>query len=74
MIDATKGLLLLRLAVDVIAGDRKDAVDVARQLMAIAVSIIPVDELKEFLSEQDRTFADLATDVAEQLKLEGKEP
>ncbi len=74
MIAPAQVVLLTRLVADVLAGDRTDAVAVARQLMAIAVDMIPVDQLKEFLTERDRNFADLATDVAEELKLEGKEP
>ena len=32
--------------------------------------MIPVEYLKEFLTERDRIWADLAADVAEQIKLE----
>jgi hypothetical protein len=44
--------------------------DGARQLLGLAVDMIPVDELKQFLTERDRIWADLAADVAEQIKLE----
>lgn len=66
-----QGLLLVRLGADIVAGDRKDAIATARQLMALAVEMVPVDELKEFLTDRDRIFAELATDVAEQIKLDG---
>jgi len=43
----------------------------AKQLLGLAIDMIPVDQLKEFLTERDRVFADLTVDVAEQMKLEG---
>lgn len=42
----------------------------ARRVMDLAVDLIPVEDLKLFLSEQDRTFADLTVDVAEAIKLD----
>lgn len=68
------GILLIRLGADIVAGDVKDGIETARKLMGVAVDMIPVDELKEFLSNQDRIFADLSVDVAEQIKLEGEKP
>jgi hypothetical protein len=70
-IDPAKSRLLLRLGVDVALGDRQDAAAVARELLALAVDLVPVDELKEFLTDRDRVFADLETDVAEEIKLSG---
>ncbi len=46
----------------------------AKRLLALAVDLIPVEDLREFLTEHDRIFADLSVDVAEQIKLEGGEP
>lgn len=69
MIDPQKAILLLRLAVDVIAGDRKDGAEVAREMMALAVDLIPVEDLKQFLTDRERKFTDLEADVLEQVKL-----
>jgi len=69
VIDPQKAILLLRLAVDVIAGDRKDGAEVAREMMALAVDLIPVEDLKQFLTDRERKFTDLEADVLEQVKL-----
>ncbi len=42
----------------------------AKELLGLSVDMIPVEYLKEFLTERDRIWADLAADVAEQIKLE----
>ncbi len=65
------GLKVSRIGIDLATGDRKDAGVAAKELLGMAVDMIPVDEMKDFLTERDRIFADLATDVAEQIKLEG---
>lgn len=72
MIPNTQIVLIVRLIADVLTGDKNDAVAVARELMNIAIDMIPAEELKQYLAEQDRAFADLATDIAEEIKLEGK--
>lgn len=72
MIDPEKAILLLRLAVDVVAGDRKDAAEVAREMMGLAVDMIPVDQLKDFLTDREKKFTDLEADVLEQIKLSGE--
>ncbi len=59
-----------RIAFDVATGDRTDAGKAARELLYLAIDMIPVAELRDFLSERDRIFADLEADVLEQLKLE----
>ena len=46
-------------------------VEGARRVMAALSGLIPVEDLKEFLTDQDRIFAELAADVAEQIKLGG---
>lgn len=57
-----------------VASGAKSPADGARELLGLAVDMIPVDELKEFLTDRDRIWADLAADVAEQIKLEGGKP
>ncbi|MBA2683256.1 MAG: hypothetical protein H0U66_02020 [Gemmatimonadaceae bacterium] len=49
-------------------------VEGARRVMASLPDLIPVEDLKEFLSDQDRIFAELSADVAEQIKLSGLKP
>lgn len=46
-------------------------VEGARIVMATLSDLIPVADLKEFLTDQDRIFAELSADVAEQIKLGG---
>ncbi len=48
-------------------------VDGAKAILGYAVDMIPEEELKGFLLERDRIFADLAADVAEEIKLDGGE-
>lgn len=43
----------------------------ARIVMRSLPDLIPVDELKDFLTDGDRIFADIGADVAEQIKLDG---
>jgi len=73
MIEPAKALRIARLALDIATGDRQDAVNVVRELMILAADMIPVDELKEFLTDRDRIFADLSADVVEQIKLDGSD-
>ena len=54
-----------------VASGTTSPVDGAKRLLGLAVDMIPVDELKAFLLERDRIFADLAADVAEEIKLDG---
>lgn len=65
---------IARIALDVALGDRDDATEAAKDILGMLTDMIPVDELKPFLSEQSRRFIDLENDVIEQLKLMGKEP
>lgn len=44
-------------------------VEAARVVMGALSDLIPVEDLKEFLTDQDRIFAELAADVAEQIKV-----
>lgn len=46
-------------------------VEGARRVMHALSDLIPVEDLSEFLTDQDRIFAELAADVAEQIKLGG---
>ncbi len=67
------GINAALVALGVASGSIKP-VDGAKQLLGLAVDMIPVSELREFLTERDRIMADLAADVAEQIKLAGEEP
>lgn len=68
---AEVGAELVQLGTDIAKGDVVDTVAVAKRLFSLATSIISPEDLKSFLSEQDRTFVDLSVDVAEQVKLDG---
>ncbi len=43
----------------------------ARIVMGALSDLIPVADLSQFLTDQDRIFAELSADVAEQIKLGG---
>lgn len=64
------GELLLELGADLRDGRITDAEAAGRKLLGIVVDkLIPVSTLKPFLSDTDRTVADLAVDVAEAIKV-----
>ena len=69
---AVKGIEAALVALGVANGSVAPA-DGAKKLLGIAVDMVPVDQLKHFLTERDRIWADLAADVAEQIKLEATE-
>lgn len=73
MIDVSKAGKILRLAVAIALGDRQDAARVALELTWLAVDLVPVKDLKEFLTDRDRLWADFAADIAEEAKLSGRE-
>lgn len=68
------GAKLTELGIDIIEGRITDAVSAGHQLTAILLTMIPVDQLKAFLTPEDKVFADLSVDIAEQIKLETEEP
>ncbi len=45
----------------------------AKRILQLLPDLIPVDQLKEFLLDRDRIFADLSVDVAEQIELDGSD-
>lgn len=53
--------------IDIAAGKYVEA---ARKVFDTATELVPVDQLKEFLTDYDRQAADIATDVAEEVKLD----
>jgi len=59
----------IHVALGVAAGDTKPS-DGAKELMEIIISMVPVDELKDFLTARDKAWADAAADVAEEIKLD----
>jgi hypothetical protein len=68
-VSAANLVRLVRLVADIIAGDRTDALAVARELMNLAVDSIPVEDLKGELLDRDRIWAELAADIAESIKV-----
>lgn len=63
-----------RIAWDLITGQREDAATAAKEILGMLTDMIPVAELAPFLTDSQRTLIDLAADVDEELKLEGKDP
>lgn len=61
--------LLLELASDIRDGRIYDAIAVSKRLAGIAVDLIPVDALKDSLSEEDKKWIDFSVDIAEAIKL-----
>jgi len=59
---------IIAFGVDLAQGRVSDPLVVGRKLANYALDFLPVDELKEHLSEEARRRADLAADLAEQLK------
>lgn len=63
--------LLTEAAIDVQEGRFKDALAKLGQVEQLLVGSLPVDDLKDYLTDRDRRFADLAVDVAEAVKVDG---
>lgn len=61
--------LLLELAADIDAGRISEAIAVSKKLAGFAVDLIPVDALKDSLTDRDRRWIDLSVDIAEEIKL-----
>lgn len=59
-----------RIAFDLATGDRADAAQAAKEIANLVVDLVPVDEWKQFLTARDKTWADAATDIAEEIKLD----
>lgn len=68
-IEPRTGILLVRLGADIIAGDVTDGLAAARSLVGVALDLVPVEELRQYLTEGDRARADLAADMIEEAKL-----
>lgn len=47
----------------------KEALYLSRKLVDEVILLVPPGDLKEDLTPEDRTFGDLAADVAEQIKV-----
>jgi hypothetical protein len=63
---------IARVAFDLATGDRGDAMAAIKEIAGLAIDAIPVDEYKEFLTARDKEFGELATDIAEAVKLAGE--
>lgn len=59
----------IQVGVAIGSGRFAEALRLARQLVDEIVLLVPVDDLKDDLTDTDRTFGDLAADVAEQIKV-----
>jgi len=62
-------LTTIQIGVAVSGGQFAEALRLARQLVDTLILLVPVDQLKDDLTDNDRTFGDLAADVAEQIKV-----
>jgi hypothetical protein len=58
------------IGIDIAAGKFLEALKKTRMLADALVLMVPVDQLKADLTERDRTFVDLESDVAEAIKLD----
>jgi hypothetical protein len=68
-IEPRTGILLIRLGADIVAGDVTDGLAAARALVGAALDFVPVEDLRQYLTEADRARADLAVDMVEEAKL-----
>lgn len=59
---------LARLAADVMDGTLSSAADVARALVGIGLELVPVEELKQYLTEEARKRQDVAFEAAKLAK------
>ncbi len=64
------GLLLIQLGTELATGKVTDALATAKKIMAIAIDLLPVEDLKPYLTDRDRVWADLAVDIAEAIKVD----
>lgn len=64
-------VLLAEAGVDVQDGRFKDALDKVGQLERLLVGSLPIEDIKDYLTDRDRRFIDLAVDVAEANKVDG---
>ena len=62
---------LVRAGADALDGDSVSAADVARSIIGLGLDLVSVEELREYLDDEARRRADLAAEVAEQLKFAG---
>ncbi len=66
------GLLLIQLGMELATGRVADALGTAKKIMAIAIDLIPAEDLRPFLTDRDRKWADLAVDIAEAIKVDAE--
>ena len=64
-------LKLAEAAFDVRNGRISDALTKLSEVERSLVGELPVDALKDYLTDRDRRFADMAVDVAEAIKVDG---
>lgn len=62
-------LTAIQVGAALVAGDMKGALRLARLLVDEVILLVPPGDLKDDLTDTDRTFGDLAADVAEQIKV-----
>ena len=66
------GLALADLGLSVARGERTSPVEVVRGIFAIAVKLLPVDDLKKHLDDAAVRRDELAADLAEEAKFGAK--
>ncbi len=70
MSDGTEAAVTaIQVGVAIGMGQFAEALRLARQLVDEIILLVPVDDLKDDLTPNDRTFGDLAADVAESIKV-----
>lgn len=64
-------LKLAEVAADIKEARFADALTKLSEIERLLVGELPVDGLKDYLTDRDRRFADLAVDIAETIKVDG---
>lgn len=59
---------IIRIGLDVIEGQAPSPADVARAIVGIGLDLVPVEELRSYLTEEARRRGELAADAAEAIK------
>lgn len=62
---------IIRIGVDALEGQAPSAADVARAIVGVGLDLVPVEELRGYLTDEARRRGELAADVAEAAKFGG---
>lgn len=66
-----RALEIVAFGIDLAQGRVADPAVIGRKLAGYALDFVPVDDLREYLTEEARRRADLAADLAEKAKFGG---